>query len=237
MELGLGKCPVHDRPYEGLCKGCEVIVCPSCVLFGEHKKHDIVSFREGAMFLRKEIDKRMYKGYFKKEHTESKVLEVKQALLLLEKNKSEIIKKIEETFKGISHTLKNRKAEVINELIEKFAVEKDKIDNAEADWECRQEISEKLNQFDKDDNSGYLLLNSKFILEGIRKISEPTQFNELNIFTNFDSSLYVDLHKNEEDEVEQEEQSKGKEFTIDELSRAFETFAALLEPKMHSYNA
>ena len=56
MEIDVGVCKEHDRPYEGLCKNCECVICPSCVMFGSHKKHDIVSLREGAMYLRKAID-------------------------------------------------------------------------------------------------------------------------------------------------------------------------------------
>ena len=159
MEINVGDCKIHNRPFEGLCKNCEVIVCPSCVLFGDHKKHDIVSFRKGAMYLRKKIDNEMHKRIFTKEYSESKILEIKQALLLLEKSRSETIKSLEDAFDGVCDALKNRRDEVINELNDKFNVEKEKIDNAEADWECKQEICEKLRMFDKDDNISFLLLN------------------------------------------------------------------------------
>ena len=45
-EISVGKCPSHDRAFEGFCKLCTVIVCPSCVMFGAHKKHDILTLKQ-----------------------------------------------------------------------------------------------------------------------------------------------------------------------------------------------
>lgn len=231
MEVNIGNCKLHNRPFEGLCKLCEVVVCPSCVLFGSHKKHDIVSFKEGVLYLRRKIDKEMGKGVFKKEYTDSKLLVIKEALLLMEKSKSETIKKIEDVFHGITGVLHQRKNEILNEINQKFDEEKDKIDQAEDNWECKQDISEKLRQFDGESNSGFLIINSKFILEGIRKISEPTDFTELNIYNNFDTNLYIDIKKNENDE------NIIQQYDIDHICHAFEGYAQLLDPKYHQYQA
>ena len=43
-EIDIGLCEEHERPYEGLCKQCEMVICPSFVMFGNHKKHDISSW-------------------------------------------------------------------------------------------------------------------------------------------------------------------------------------------------
>ena len=82
-EILVGKCPAHDRAYEGFCKLCTVIVCPSCVMFGNHKKHDILTLKQGAMFIRREIDSAMFKGLLKKETSESKILFERERLVLL----------------------------------------------------------------------------------------------------------------------------------------------------------
>ena len=141
-------------------------------MFGSHKKHDIVSLREGAMYLRKAIDQEMFKGLLKKEFTETLILEIRENNLIMEKSKAETVKKIEEAFKGITQTLKQRRADIINDIIDKFNIEKKKIDDAEADWMLKQDISEKLVQFDTEQNSAFLLANSKFIMEGIRKLRD-----------------------------------------------------------------
>ncbi len=38
------------------------LVCASCVLFADHKKHDIVSLADGEAFIRSEIDKKIKAG-------------------------------------------------------------------------------------------------------------------------------------------------------------------------------
>ena len=87
-EISVGKCPSHDRAYEGFCKLCTVIVCPSCVMFGSHKKHDILTLKQGAMFIRREIDTAMFKGLLKKETSETKILSIRENGLIIEKSKT-----------------------------------------------------------------------------------------------------------------------------------------------------
>ena len=38
------------------------LVCASCVLFADHKKHDILPLEEGEAFMRSEIDKKIKAG-------------------------------------------------------------------------------------------------------------------------------------------------------------------------------
>ena len=231
-DIDVGICHEHERPYEGLCKNCEVIICPSCVMFGKHKKHDIVSLREGSMYLRKEIDREMFKGLLKKEFSETHILEIREHNLLMEKAKAETVQEIEQVFKGIIQTLKQRKSEIINEIIERFNIEKEKIDNAESDWMCKQDISEKLTQFDKDQNNAFLLVNSKFIMEGIRKLSEKIQFNELNVFNDLNTSLLIEgKHDEDGNEVE------TREYSLEEIIFGFAHYISIGEPNLLSYKA
>ena len=43
------------------------------------------------------------------------------------------------------------------------------------------DLSEKLNQFLNDKNDAFVLANTKFIMDGLRKLNEKITFNELNI--------------------------------------------------------
>ena len=232
MEIDVGVCKEHDRPYEGLCKNCECVICPSCVMFGSHKKHDIVSLREGAMYLRKAIDQEMFKGLLKKEFTETRILEIRENNLIMEKSKAETVKKIEEAFKGITQTLKQRKADIINDIIDKFNIDKKKIDDAEADWMLKQDISEKLVQFDTEQNSAFLLANSKFIMEGIRKLSEKIQFNELNVFNNILTSLIIEGKHDEDGNI-----VSPKEYSLEEIIYVLSKYISMGEPNVLSYKA
>ena len=68
------------------------VVCPSCVLFGPHLKHDIVELNEGIDHLRENIRHELNKGTLKKEFTESNLLDIREYSLRLEKYKNDTIK-------------------------------------------------------------------------------------------------------------------------------------------------
>lgn len=228
-EIEVGVCQAHERPYEGLCKTCNVIICPSCVMFGNHKKHDVLSLPEGAMYIRKEIDKTIFKGLLKKEFSETHILEIRENSLLMEKYKAETMKKIEDVFNGLIKTLRDRKNELINEILDKFAIEKDKIDSAENDWMCKQDISEKLTQFDKEQNDGFLLINSKFIMEGLRKLQEPTQFHELQIFNDLNTNVVI-YTKDDHGNVKE-----NREYSVGEINNSLNEYVELGKPNVLNY--
>lgn len=192
-EISVGKCPEHQRNYEGFCKICKVVICPSCVMFGSHKKHDVLTLKQGAMFIRREIDNGMFKGLLKKDFSETKILAIRENGLIIEKSKTETVQKIEGTFKGINHALKERKNFLISEINQKFNEQRKKIEDAESDWCCKEDISEKMTQFFNDKNDSFLLANSKFIMEGLRKLNEKLSFTELEIYNNISTDLNIEL--------------------------------------------
>ena len=192
-EINVGKCKEHQRNYEGFCKICNVLICPSCVMFGSHKKHDVLTLKQGAMLIRREIDNGMFKGLLKKETTETKILSIRENGLIIEKSKTETVQNLETTFKGIVHCLKARRDFLINEINQKFNEQRQKIEDAESDWCCKEDITEKMTQFYNDKNDTFLLANSKFIMEGLRKLNEKLSFSELEIYNNIGTDLTIEF--------------------------------------------
>ena len=229
-EIDVGICHEHERAYEGLCKTCNVIICPSCVMFGNHKKHDVLSLKQGAMYLRKAIDEQIFRGVFKKEFCETKMLKIKENRLLMEKAKAETIQQIEECFRGIIQALIARKNVLIQEILQKFDIEKQKIENADNDWGVKQDISEKLLDFFDEKNDSYILANSKFIMEGLRKLNEPISFNELDVYNNIDNSLIINT-------VNQNGEEENKEFAMEDLLEAFSEYITIGKPNLLQYKA
>ena len=229
--IDVGICREHNRNFEGLCKTCECVICPSCVMFGKHKKHDVLSLKQGAMYIRKSIDNQLVKGVLKKEFSEEKLLKIKENSLIMEKEKAETVKKIEAIFKGITDTLKNRKEFLINEINNKFDEERQKIDSAENEWSYKLDLSEKLNQFLNDKNDAFVLANTKFIMDGLRKLNEKITFNELNVYNNIDTSLKVDNIQDEN------EQPIIQEFTLDDLIEGFSNYISIGQPNFINYKA
>ena len=260
--ISIGKCPSHDRAYEGFCKLCSVVVCPSCVMFGSHKKHDILTLKQGAMFIRREIDTAMFKGLLKKETSETKILSIRENGLIIEKSKTETVQKLEATFKGIVHCLKARRDFLINEINQKFNEQRQKIEDAEGDWCCKEDIIEKMGQFYSDKNDTFLLSNSKFIMEGLRKMNEKLTFTELEIYNNIGTDLVIDfplkpLQTNNEEGGNSQPQTqgnnretegsmgnnsteiapKGKIYSLDDIIEAFSNYMTLGPPNVLNYKA
>jgi hypothetical protein len=200
-------------------------------MFGKHKKHDVLSLKQGAMYIRKSIDNQLVKGVLKKEFSEEKLLKIKENGLIMEKEKAETVKKIEAIFKGITDTLRNRKEFLINEINNKFDEERQKIDSAENEWSYKLDLSEKLNQFLNDKNDAFVLANTKFIMDGLRKLNEKITFNELNVYNNIDTSLKVDNIQDEN------EQPIIQEFTLDDLIEGFSNYISIGQPNFINYKA
>jgi hypothetical protein len=161
-------------------------------LFGPHQKHDILSLKDGAMYLRNSIDGQIKKGTLKKEFTETHLLEIREYHLRVEKYKNETVKKIDEIFKEIITTLKKRKNELISEILDKFTLEKELIIGEENNWVEKQEISDRLISLSKDSDDQNMLVNSKFIMDGIRRLNEKLSFKEIKVYNDLDPSLIID---------------------------------------------
>ena len=261
-EINVGKCKEHQRTFEGFCKLCNVLICPSCSMFGSHKKHDVLTLKQGAMIIRREIDNGMFKGLLKKETSETKILSIRENGLIIEKAKTETVQKLEATFKGIIHCLKARRVFLINEINQKFNEQRQKIEDAEGDWCCKEDIIEKMNQFYNDKNDSFLLANSKFIMEGLRKLNEKLTFTELEIYNNIGTDLTIELPlkpiptNNDENSgskspiptqgnnLETEgsasnggDPGKTKVYSLDDIIDAFSNYMTLGPPNVLNYKA
>ena len=204
----VGFCDAHNRVFEGLCKTCEryvlaykiiillSVVCASCVLFASHQKHDILSLKDGVMFLRNTIDGQIKLGKLKKEFTESHLLEIREYTLRVEKYKNDTVKKIDEVFKEIITTLKTRKNDLINDVLERFNNETEMIKNNEHNWIEKQKISDRLINLSKDVDDNILLANPKLVMEGIRKLNEKLSFKEIKVFNDLDCTLTIERKEN-----------------------------------------
>ena len=125
-------------------------------------------------------------------------MEVKEYSLRLEKYKNEIVKKIDDGFKKIINLLKDRKDILNHEIEERFSEEKDKIIFEENRWMEKQDISTKLKELLKEKNSIILLINSKYICEGIRTLSEKLEFKEMKVYNDLDENLNMEKEINKQ---------------------------------------
>ena len=148
------------------------------------------------MFLRTTIDSQIKLGTLKKEFTETHLLEIREYTLKVEKYKNNTVKKVDEVFKEIITTLKKRKNDLINDVLERFNNEREMITSEENNWIDKQEISDRLLGLSKDVDDISLLANSKFVMEGIRKLNEKLSFKEIKVFNDLDFSLTIERKEN-----------------------------------------
>ena len=85
------------------------MICPSCVLFGYHQKHDVVNLEEGETYLREKIQIDFQRGKLKKEITDKTLLEIREYKSRLGLFKSETLKNIDDIFRNIINVMKERK--------------------------------------------------------------------------------------------------------------------------------
>lgn len=216
--INVGICKEHSRDFEGFCRTCNVVICPSCVIFGKHKKHDIMSLEEGAMYVRQEMFDVMNKGMFNKERFEEYILKIRYVRLVVEKYKAETVNLIEKAFKGMTNTVKVRKLILIHKIIDYFGEEQMKIANAKSEWELKQNLAEKINElFNTNDKE--MVLNAQMIAKGIKTLKKKNESVDLNIYDNIDTVLKVD----------------NNQFTIDEVKEALSVFGKILPPNSLSY--
>ena len=214
----VGLCKEHSRDFEGFCRTCNVVICPSCVIVGQHRKHDILSLEEGAMYVRKEMFDSMNKGMFSKERFEEYILKIRYVKLVVEKYKAETVNLIEKAFKEMTNTVKLRKIILIHKIIDYFQEEQMKIANAKSEWELKQNLAEKINSlFTLNDKE--IVLNAEIIAKGIKTLEHKSECVELNIYDNIDTVLKVDDHQ----------------YTIEEVKDALSEFGKILSPNSLSY--
>ena len=214
----VGLCKEHSRDFEGFCRTCNVVICPSCVIVGQHKKHDVLSLKEGAMYVREEMFASMNKGMFSKERFEEYILKIRYVKLVVEKYKAETVDLIEKAFKGMTNTVKLRKIILIHKIIDYFEEEQMKITNAKSEWELKQNLAEKINEL-LTLNDKEIALNAQMIAKGIKTLKRKNECVELNIYDNIDTVLKVD----------------NNQYTIEEVRDALSEFGKILSPNSLSY--
>lgn len=181
-------CKTHKRQYEALCKDCSVMICPSCVIIGEHKKHNIIPLNDAAMYLRTEIFNRQMKGLFYMKYFDSIIPNIQTKHDLLEKNKIKTMKIIEDHFTNIEKVVYIRKRMLIEKIEGYFNKEQQKLFQANNENELNNNlvnaIEKKLNN--KDENIGnkikiVLHIKDKKILSKYKYRNTNKDYKDFNI--------------------------------------------------------
>ena len=139
------------------------------------------------------------------------------------------MKKIDDAFKRLINLLKDRKANLSSEILDKFGQEKEKILNEEGRWIEKQDISERLLNLLSDKNSVNLLINSKYIMEGIRTLNEKLEFKEMKVYNDLDTSLNFSKEINKQD--------VNISLGIEDICSYFSEYIRIKNPNVLEYKA
>lgn len=139
------------------------------------------------------------------------------------------MKSVDEIFNNLIAILKERKNFIITEVLEKFAEERENISKEENNWLEKQEITETILTLMNDKNESGLLLNSKFVMDGLRKLTETTEFKRLNIHNDLDTSLTINHEMNK--------QEIPITISFEEILQYFSEFISFNDPNILEYRA
>ena len=191
-------------------------------MFDLHLKHDIVELTEGNKYLLKSIEQNLDKGLLKKEFAETRLLEIREYGLRLERLRNETVKLIEKSFNEIISAIKKRKTVLMTEIIDYFSEEKDKVSKDENKWIENQKIAEKIVALAKDSDDANILLNAKFIMDSLIELENKPVYKEVRIKNVVDPSLKLD------DEVT---------LSYEEILYYLSRYMTILEPNILEFNS
>ena len=135
----------------------------------------------------------IYIGSLKIDHTEGVLLDIRQASLTCEQQKGKMIQRINKIFQDLARTLKARKTELLTQIEESFENEREKIVENEEVWKKKQVICEELLRLNGTESGNKdILLNSKYIMEGIKEISTPITFQDMKLVHSLGDHLKVE---------------------------------------------
>ena len=191
-------------------------------MFDLHLKHDIVELTEGNKYLLKSIEENKDKGILKKEFAETRLLEIREYGLRLERLRNDTVKLIKKSFNEIISAIKKRKTVLMTEIIDYFAEEKDKVSADEKKWIDNQKIAEKIVALAKDSDDANILLNAKFIMESLIELENKPVFKDAKIKNVVDPSLKLD------DEIT---------LSYEEILYYLSRYMTILEPNILEFNS
>ena len=191
-------------------------------MFDLHLKHDIVHLEEGSQYLLDSIKSNQDKGLLKKEFAETRLLEIREYGLRLERLRNETMKLIENSFNEIISVVKKRKTVLMTEIIDYFSEEKEKVNADEKKWLDNQKIAEKIVAIAKDSNDAKILLNAKFITDSLKELENKPEYRETKLLNVVDPSLHLD------EEVT---------LSYEEILYYLSNYMTILEPNILEFNS
>ena len=160
--MDFGTCPVTGRQNEAYDTVLNTLVCPECVMFGRSVNHKVIRPEEAVQNMRDEFDKYIKKGLLKSEYTEGVLIDVREAINNVDRQKNQVLKEVETNIKELIKTLYERKDTLVDQIDSYFKEQRAKLEEKEEEWKEKQRIAEELLKLSSGkDSDEELLKNSE----------------------------------------------------------------------------
>lgn len=125
------------------------------------------------------------------ESTETVLVDIRQALVACDQSKNRMLKEVDRVISDLIKALKDRKEELLTSIDTYFTQEREKIQSEETKWRERQHICETLLMLSsRKDSDEEILIQSKYVADGLQQLEERLKFNEVKLINSVDSILH-----------------------------------------------
>lgn len=162
------------------------------VMFGKSKTHEVIQPSEAVVKIRDDLDRAIKEGVISDEKITNTRDEISQALNDCDQSKKEAVRQVELAIKDIVKTLYKRKNEVTEKICNSFVEKRKIIENHQAEWEQRQKYANDLLKLSKSSDDDEILNSSKYIYEGIDKLSKAIKTNSVKVIKFIDTKLKIE---------------------------------------------
>ncbi|CAD8103030.1 unnamed protein product [Paramecium sonneborni] len=187
--LRVGECTVHKRQLEAFCTSCHVLICPTCLMFGEHKGHLVDQMDKATKDIRSSMDQAAKDGILRLEKTETVLVDIRHTKLTFEESKQKVLKEIEQTFVSIFKLIKQRKDEVINLINQHYEIQVNNIDTQEQIWMDKQIRAFDVIKLAKSTNDYQLLEKATYILQSLEILRQTPTYKNVYIVNSIDTTF------------------------------------------------
>ena len=199
-------CLEHNRKIECFCNNCLVPICPDCLMFGNHKTHEVCTLEEGKSKMVDQFTDLTKLGIFNSKILRNDKIAIEHTFFLCEEKKNELKNEVEKIFEKIKKNLLKREQEVKNKIDTVYEeIEKKLEDKKNACITDLKKIDEVCKIFEEKENDkdliSFLKFSSKFYQytedlkcsKNIEDISVPDELEKVFHFKrdkyNWDVSL------------------------------------------------
>ena len=180
-------CTEHGRAFEGFCKGCQTLVCPSCAMFGLHSGHSILGLDEAASGLADQVSSAFDSGILDPRLPKARLLAVRHCRLGVDDQLRELKSKVKAEVAKLMEALAEAEKKTIEALEQDTTASQKDINEWEAAAALRAERSAKVLELAAAFTSGKIerrefLEQASFVAESLETLRKPFENRKTESF-------------------------------------------------------